>query len=237
MLVEGKGIVLTQLKYGDQSIIVHILHQTEGVRSYMVHAPRAKRSSLKCSFLQPLQLIDYIGQHRVDDRLDKIKEVSSVTPLHGIATHVVKSALAMFMGELLYRVLEGEEASEELFNYLEEFVLWLNASEDQLAEVPIQLMYRLSVELGFQPSAFDSGDYFDLREGRFTGTVTHPDYLDKEASVRWRRSLESLSASEAFKLNDLDRSLLLEDWISFFRIQKSGLREIKSLSILRALFH
>jgi DNA repair protein RecO (recombination protein O) len=237
MIRTNEGIVLHHLKYGDQSIIVHILHRERGVRSYMVHSPRSKKGNLRRSFFQPLQILTYVGQEKNDEQLGRIREVSELIPLHSIGSDVVKSSLAMFMGEVLYKTLKEDEGSTALFDELKIKVLQLESDQTLLSDLPIWTMYTLSRHLGILPSSEEEGSVFDLREGVFRGHCDHPDQLSTDAAELWRKALQELDSKSPLSLNPEERGINLDSWIYYFRVQRSGLGEFRSLSVLRELFH
>jgi len=237
MIGTTEGIVLHHLKYGDQAIIVHILTRDAGLRAYMIHSPRSKRGGLRRSFFQPLQILSFVGQHKEGDKLNRIREVSGITPLHSTGSDVVKSSLAMFMGELLFKVLKEDEAGSELFDILTEKIKEIEQDSCEMAGVPVWILYTLSLHLGFVPNTEKQGDYFDLREGIFCHQCLHPDHLSGINTQIWRTALGQLQRHGSIRLSAQERRLNLDDWMYYFRVQRSGLSEIRSLEVLRDLFH
>ena len=67
MLEKSKGVVLRQLKYNDESMIVDIYTEQRGAVSFMVRIPRSRKSASNLTLLRPLSLVDLEYEYRPHD--------------------------------------------------------------------------------------------------------------------------------------------------------------------------
>src|SRR5690606_20176040 len=99
--------------------------------------------------------------------LHTIKEVKInhlYTTLH---TNVVKSAVVMFLSEVLSSTLKEEEQNETLFSYLENTLLWFDTHE-AYSNFHLLFLLKLTKYLGFYPEINNMEfDYFNLQDGKF----------------------------------------------------------------------
>jgi len=241
MIRKTRGIVLHTTRYGESSLIVHCYTEQYGRQSYMVKGVRKSRKQNRSNLFQPLFILDFEVYHKNSLEIQMVKEVTRSTPLNSIPFDITKSTQAIFMAEVLYRVLKEEEHNPMLSHFLISTIRYLDALQDPSPDFHIIFMFQLSRYLGFYPqNNFGERDkYFDLRSGLFKSSLAHPDIqLDETESARWSyymdRNYQNMHESG---MNSQQRKNVLEKLIRFYRMHVDGMGDIRSLEVLHSFFH
>lgn len=230
-----------QLKYSETSLIVKIYTELFGLQTYLVKGARSKRSAFRASHFQPLTLLELVVYHRENNELQHIREAEISAPFHSISSDLRKSTIALFLSEILMKAVHEGEAHDEMFNFISSSLRFLDVQESGVEYFHLFFLAKLSLHLGFYPRGNPGrdGDYFDLREGKFTRTIPpHADYLDHDLGMK----LYMLSSSQAGVLATLTfdkrfREELLNAILLYYQIHLSGMGSVKSTEILREVFH
>ena len=190
-------IVLHTLKYGDTSLIVHGYTKEEGRVSFILRGA-FRQSSGKRSAPRP----EVVSLHSIREDFDKI-------------------SIAMFISELLYRTLLHSERDEELYDFLEDAVLRLEAFEGSPANFHLWFLARYAAFLGFP---FERG--FNLDYNPFTPQQT--------ARLR---TLHEASFEEAMvmAMTGAERKELIEAVIRWLEYHTGSRIELRSISVLHQL--
>ncbi|MDR2938263.1 MAG: DNA repair protein RecO, partial [Prevotellaceae bacterium] len=122
-----RGIVLHSIKYGDTSSIAYIYTDLHGRKTYMLNGVRGGKNKQRAALLQPLFLLDIeTYPERKSGGICRAKEFRASLPLQGISCNVHKNVVALFIGEVLYKLVREEEQNEPLFDFLHKHILLLN---------------------------------------------------------------------------------------------------------------
>jgi len=240
MTEKTKGIVLRQIRYGDNSRIIHIYTERFGKLVFMVKG-LGKRSKLQRAVFHPLSLLDLEISYKPARNLQHIKDLQLSVPLISLHTDIAKTTVALFISEVLSKTLREEEANPSLFGYLYHTVTALNNEQEQTGIYPLLFLGGFTRYLGFQPiNRFDEDNiYFDLREGAFVPSLpTHPDFMDKEDAEFFSALIDPSSGPEkklpAFTTGKKD---FLAKLLRYYSIHLEGMGKINSLDILHEIFH
>ncbi len=152
MQVKTKGIVLHQVKYSDSSNIVNIYTQQFGRMTFMVRGINRKKSSLRTALLQPLSVVEIDFMHHAKNNMHHLREIRVVQPFFDIPFNPVKVSLAMFLVEILHKILHHAEKDEYLYGFLEKSVFDLDKCDQGLANFHLYFLIQLSNQLGFFPN-------------------------------------------------------------------------------------
>ena len=107
---KGRGIVLHTLKYGDTSMVAYLLTDVGGRRSYMVQGVRSRSGrGSKLALFQPMFPVEFEGLESPRQQMDRFKEVRAGFVLQSLPFDVRKSTMALFMAEVLYRLVRESE--------------------------------------------------------------------------------------------------------------------------------
>jgi DNA repair protein RecO (recombination protein O) len=240
MIEKTLGIVLKQIKYGETSLIAHLYTRRWGRISIMVPAARTSSKNRKAHLFQPLTILELEVYYKAHRDLQKIKEVRNHSPLMHLTGDPVKSAIGLFLAEILSRALREEESNEELFDFLQSHIQFLDLADQGIANFHIYFLLRLSRHLGFNPGVppARSDLWFDLTTGGFTtAPPLHGSFLTPELTALMIRFLEvQASGLTSIVIDRRRRVELLEGILRYYYLHLEGLGEIKSHTVLQGLF-
>mgnify|MGYP002604061073 CR=1 FL=1 len=104
---KARGIVLHTLKYGDSGMVVYLLTDSGGRQSYMVQGVRSARGhGSKLALFQPMFAVEFEGLESSRMQMHRFREVRSGIVLQSLPFDVRKSTIALFMAEVLYRLVK-----------------------------------------------------------------------------------------------------------------------------------
>ena len=240
MLVTTRGIVLHVTPYNDNNAIVHVYTEAYGRTSYLVARHRKRKTLVSYALFMPLSVIEMEVEHLTTRDIQRVKETKICYPLSSIPSHPVKNTIALFLAEVLYRMICTKEADPKLFDYLCHSIQYLEILEQGIANFHLVFLIHLARYLGIFPNAelYTPGVFFDLLNGVFTSqTPDHPHYLNKEESVIFLRLLRLNYENMAlYSFSRKERSMIIQHILAYYRLHFIDFKEIKSLSIMQNLF-
>ena len=235
-----EAIVLRNVKYGEQKIIVDMFTRQCGRLSFAVQLPRTPHAKLKKQFFQPLTLLYIEADVRPQLQMQKISEVSLLSPLPSLLSNPFKLAIGLFVCEFLYYALRDEQQNEPLFDYVRTSIEWLDGRERDFANFHLVFLMHLSRFLGFYPNleGYQEGDIFDMRSAEFCRlTPVHRDFLMSQEAARIRLLMRmDFFSMHLFRLSHTERNRILELLIQYYRLHIPQFPELRSLPVLQELF-
>lgn len=215
MLHKTRGIVFKHFKYRDTSIIAKIFTEEFGLQTYMINGVRSKSSKGKIALYQPLTLLDLVVYYKESADINRISEVKCGSPFQTIPTDIKKTAIAMFMAEILYKCVKEEGEVHDLFEFIYHSLEILDHLESNFHNFHLQFMLKLSKYLGF---GMESSDFLDV-------------FYAEEAQLA--KELMDNSYEESAKLSNNSRRKMLDHIIKFFQTNVDSLKEINSIKVLQ----
>ncbi len=241
MLHKTRGIVLHHIKYAETSVIVTIYTESFGRQSYIINGVRSKKAKIKANILQPLFLLNMDVYHKPKNDLQRLKEVQYAYIFNSIPYDIRKSTLAIFIAEILYKVIQEHEPNTELFNYLYNSIQVLELKENGISNFHLYFLLHLTKHLGFFPNNnySEQNCFFDLNQGRFVQIKPINSISVDLESSKYLHHLLTFSEiqHENLKIPYNIRFNLLEHIVDYFIIHNEGIHSVKSLSILKEVFH
>ena len=239
MLQKIKGIVLHTVKYQESGLIVYMYTNAHGRQTYIAKGVHKTKSKKKSNIFQPLFLLDLEVSHREGASMQSIRECKLTVPFNTIHLDVYKSTIALFISELLYKVIREEEFNSGLFDFLYHSIQLFDELENGVSNFHLHFMVQLSRYLGFLPAVnADENRYFDMKSGNYTLIKPmHPLYFDT-ISTQILSELQQVSASyiHQIKINHQDRYVFLDKMIDFYSFHFDRILSIHSLSVLHEVF-
>ena len=237
---KGRGVVLHTLKYGDSSMVVYLLTDVGGRRSYMVQGVRsAKGRGSKLALFQPMFAVEFEGLESSRQQMDRFREVRSGVVLQSIPFDVRKSTVALFMAEVLYRLVKESEPNEPLFDFVWGSVEALDSLHEGVANFHLWFLANLSRFLGFFPgNDYASGDWFDFREGLYTKIrPAHVSCMTQQNA----RTLNDLVECDVrclgeIGLNRRQRVEFLDAMLVYYAYHLDAVNAVQSVKILQEVF-
>jgi DNA repair protein RecO (recombination protein O) len=237
MLHKTKGIILQTVNYSETSLIVKMYTRSFGLQSYMIKGTRSKKSKYKASLFQPLALVEMVVSNVNKNSLQRLSELNISHPYSSLPYDIIKSSIALFLNEVLYKAIHEGNPDEDLFDFIENSLLILDLKQENCSNFHIQFMVQLSRYLGFYPQ----GDFtyqtsiFDLREGCFVrNTPTHSFYLGNKLSTLLNNfRATNYELMHTIILDKTERKQLLNALILYYQLHIDTFKELKSQEVLQ----
>ncbi len=240
MEVKTKAIVLRTVKYGDSRMIVDMLTASVGRVSFACGLSKTNRGKIKKQLFQPLTLLDLVFDFRPTLELQRIKDVRMSRPFVSIPFDAYKLSIGLFLAEFLLYATKGEHEGNQLEEFTEKSLAWLDNAVDGFANFHLVFMIHVSLFVGFYPNldGYSDGAWFDMRDGSFTMSCpSHPDYLNPDDSRRilllTRMNFDNM---RLFRMNRDDRNRCLDVIMAYYRLHVPNFPVLRSLEVLRELF-
>ncbi|MEN3323942.1 DNA repair protein RecO [Mariniflexile soesokkakense] len=239
MLITTNAIVLSKLKYKDHDLIVKCYTQHLGVVSFLLRGIlKNKKSNTKLAYFQPLSQLQLSINYKENRSLQGIGDTKMNHVYSSLHTHVLKSAIVMFLSEVLSSTLKEEEPNETLFSFIETTLLWLDEQADY-SNFHLLFLLNLSKYLGFYPDTTHLDyAYFSLKEGKFE-TNQHDNYtISGENLILLKQLLgTTFDALPAVKINSKQRQSFLSMMLLYFELHLGSFKPPKSLQIFNQVFN
>lgn len=161
MLHKTRGVVFRFTKYGESSIIVNIFTEAFGLRSYIVNGVRSRTAKSRIALYQPLTLLDLVVYHRENANINRIKEVKCLYPYQSIHLDIKKSAVALFINEIINKTIKDESHADEMCGFMIKSFVTLDQMESQVENFHLRFMLKLSRLLGF--GAYNTNEILGAR--------------------------------------------------------------------------
>ncbi len=236
MIMSTKGIVLHCMDYSETSIIVKVYTEQLGLQSYIAKGVRKKGARIKRNLFTPLSVIQLVANHKEGEGLRIIRDASCFHHLNGIATDMSKTAVSIYISELLTRSFSAQMADPNLFTFIEDSILDLNNTEDSVAGFPLAFTIGLTQFMGFDPhNNFDTRNtYFDMVGGDFCSQPPeHAYYFPSPLSNSLSEAITAISSGVMnIKADHAVRNELLAKMLMYYRIHIPTFGEIKSVQVL-----
>lgn len=210
-----------------------------------VLVPRSKRKATPTRYsLFPLSEIELTADRSPHRELAMVREVKLLAPNHRLQIELAKQSQAMFISELLYRILTHPEADEALYDYLSLSMQVLDSLRQGVANFYICFAYRLLHHLAIAPS-IDSEDaaalrggsllWYDLEEVCYTPTPSNPRHALRPVEALHLSLLERMHYGNlgAYRYSRADRGLIIDRILLYYRLHLPPFPALKSLGILR----
>ena len=241
MLTRTRAIILSNRKHKENAAILQLYTEEYGRCSYILYGVQSKRNGKRQSFLQPFSTVIVEGESQPKRELQQIKEIKSDYPHTNLLFDPYKSTIALFLSEVLLKVLNTNEKDKPLFSFLHHSVRYLDLAEKGVANFHITFLIRLTQFLGFFPALendrFDR-HYYDLKQAHFTPVKPlHKHYLiPQEAAFLPQLTRISYNNMHQFRFSRQERVELLEKILSYYKLHLQEFGEIQALYVLKEVF-
>ncbi|MBP5560681.1 MAG: DNA repair protein RecO [Muribaculaceae bacterium] len=234
------GIVLNVVKYNDRHHIARIYTRERGMMSFLVQQGNTPAARQRRALFMPLSPIAFEAHLTPQRDIHSLHGTRRTAVPVSISSEPTKTTIALFLGELLSRVIIEQERNEPLYDFLEASIDLLENATRGVANFHICFLYHLGQFIGIQP---DTGSYaperwFDMDEGTFTTAVpsTHRGLPPEQARVIHLLSRMTFANMHLFRFNHHERNAMLDTILSYYRLHHSALGAMRSPDVLKQLF-
>lgn len=225
MLHKTRGIVLSYIKFRETSIIVKIYTEEFGLQTYIENGVRSAKSKGKIALFQPLTLVDMVVYFKTGVEIQRISEIKCHTPFFSIPTDIKKSALGIFVTEILSLTLREHTENNALFSYISDALIFLENHEEQIENFHLFFLIGLSRFLGFGPESVRD-IVRQMLENAIPVTTEIQHVLKKVIETPFG---ENLGIGKAQRMASLDVL------IDFYRINLDSFSGVRSIAVLKEL--
>lgn len=235
MLQKTKGIVVKTTKFSESSLVVKVFTELFGMRTYMVRGVRKKKSRTPMNLFQPLTLLDLIVYEKAGRDIQQVKEVKAAYIFSSIPYEMSKSSMIIFLNEVIYKAIGEEECNENMFQFIEQSLLYLDQAEERYQNFHLWFMTHFTRFLGFEASDNYSAQqkFFDMQEGRFT-SLKLPEIISIHpplSGLFFQLHRDGIFG-ESLDINRMHRKELIAKLHQFYQFHLPNFSEIKSLQVL-----
>ncbi|MDR3366234.1 MAG: DNA repair protein RecO [Prevotellaceae bacterium] len=236
-----RGIVLHSIKYGETSLVAHLYTDMQGRQTYMLNGVRGATQRQRSSLIQPLFLLDIEAYPaRRQGAMRRMKEFRASVPLQSLPFDVHKNVIALFIGEVLYKLIREEEQNEALFGFLHRYILLLDEMQRGVYCFHLYFLAQLARHLGFFPGNAHSEEYayFDMKNGVFVPFAPqHGVFMDKPTSALLGTLIgAALGDLQHIHAPRAQRNLLLQKLLDYYCTHLGMANPIRSLAVLEEVF-
>ncbi|MDN3664794.1 DNA repair protein RecO [Algibacter miyuki] len=239
MLVTTQAIVLSKLKYRDNDLIVKCYTQQLGVVSFLLRGVlKSKKGGARTAYFQLLSQLQLTLNYKDNRSLQTLTDVKLNHLYSSLHTHVLKSAIVMFLSEVLSSGLREEEENETLFSYIETTLLWLDV-QSEYANFHLLFLLNLTKYLGFYPDIKNSDSrYFNLVEGKFQDTPDNRNTITGEDLGLLKQLLgTTFDDLPTVKINGKQRQSFLNMMLLYFELHLGSFKPPRSLQVFNQVFN
>jgi len=237
MLSKTKGIVFKTIKYGDRKLIAKIYTDTHGLQSFFISLGSTSKAKIKPALLQPLTQVEVETSVRESKQFAVIKDIRCNYQYTDIPLNMYKNSISIFINEILFASIKEEEANSNLFEFITTAFQWLDHCTEHFINFHLYFLIELSKHLGFYPQNNFTVNlpYFDLQEGAFVSKIpTHLEYLNPEnGKLISDLLMVDLRNIRYYHVSGQERADLLNNLLYFYRLHVAGIKEVKSLQVLK----
>lgn len=233
MKITEKGILIHRFDYSETSLIVQLLTEIEGLKSFLFQGAKRKKGMV----FSPLSLVEFTYYKRKDSDLGKLTELNLLETNHEIVFSPLKSSIAFFIAELIQKTCKPGHVDKAFFEFIWFEIIWIAHSEE-LGNYIFWFLGQFANFSGIQPIVeSENPTIFDLKNGKLTSLrPTHLEYIEG-SDIHWFENciLYPKEAFLALQIPQIEKRFCIEKWIKYFDFHFHGLRELKSLEIIRSI--
>jgi len=219
VLYKTRGVVFRLTKYGETSIIVSIFTELFGLQSYIVNGVRSSSKKSKIALYQPLTLLDMVVYHKENANILRIKEVKCFHSYQSINREVKKSAIAMFVNEVMNKCVKEQSHASEIYEFIASSLVQLD-EHTHSENFHLHFLLGLSKHLGFGPNLTD-----EVLGG----------HIMSEEEESLLKSLLAADYTSTLVMNYQQRQNILKSLLRFYATHIDNFGEMKSLPVLREI--
>ena len=156
-------IILQRTKLGERQLVLHTLSAEYGSRSFICAVPRSGALTL------PLSIVEATLIPNSKSDLWRVKDLCPLSPLDNLRSSMTKNAIALFMSEVLYRILKDGESEDGLYEWTKGMIEELDEIKGSTADFPLHFLLGLCTALGFKPDSDRLSPYVEGTPSPATG--------------------------------------------------------------------
>ncbi|PKO99519.1 MAG: DNA repair protein RecO [Bacteroidetes bacterium HGW-Bacteroidetes-8] len=233
-------IVLHTIKHKESGIIVQGYSNRAGRETFFLRGGSKKIRGSNLSQLHPLSVIDVTLSSFKLSEIPIIKEFSPALRVNAIRGDLFKSAIALFISELVYKTIKEQEQNNDLYSFLVNSIKILEEIKFGTANFHPYFMIGFCRQIGYSPETTIQGDgmLFDIPSAKYISTTERGEYCfgPDESSLLYRLSATPLQEIASIKSTGNQRYMLIKEMIRYISFHTGFDVKIESLEVLHEVF-
>lgn len=240
MTLKTRAIILQVSKYSDSKLMLNTFSEEFGRMSFALNISAKKNGASVLPYCQSLfqNEIEYVGSN---SQVKTVKNISPVVNYISIPKNATKTSIVMFISEVLLKTLTFSETNKELYRFISTSLELLDQESYKGSNFHLKFLMQLSKYIGFFPLNRYSAltPCFDVSKSVFCQDYSANSHFIREPFSKVFSDILDLDllSCEEIPLNGSQRSFLLEKIMDYYRYRFDTLNQIKSLDVLRTVFH
>ena len=176
--------------------------------------------------------------HRENKQLQYIKEFRRDYVYQSIPFDTLKSAIALFLLELISKSIREHEQNSEMFEFIYESLCVLDRSERLNPDYHLLFLVHFARHLGFAPHAnfSEQNAFFEMTEGLFIKQQSELNVMSRiESKVLSDLILANPFANAPLKITRQERRQMMFNLIRYYQLHLENF-SLKSPEILEDIF-
>ena len=216
MWKNSEFILLHTTRFGEKSMVLHTLSKEYGRKGFFVK--NILRRSVTSMFF-PLGILEADIMETSRSGLFTARNPALSYPLSGIRNDLRKSAISIFISEVLYRVVKEGLTDRPLYDMCEKNILLLDAMEEDFSNFHLYFLLEFIMALGFSPEPHDLAPFMGERMSLVSDFIGKP-----------------FSEAMLVPLTGEMRNEIAEKLLKYIEFHTESAVNVNSLKILHELF-
>ena len=238
MVTSTSAIVLSKIRYKDNDIIVKLFTKEYGAISFIVKGSQnSKKNKIKYVYFQELTILEIQFNYNLKRDLQYIKDIELKHNYTSSHTDLVKVSVIMFLSEVLSNVITHQKRDIQLYNYIEESLIWYDINKSNTYFHMIFLI-ELTRYLGFYPDILSNNfKYFNLEGGSYEKSKTSEYSITGDSLNLFNQILGiKFDSNPLPTLNSKDKMEIINIILTYYKLHINNFKPIKSLEIVKNIF-
>lgn len=238
MITSTSAIVLSKIRYKDNDIIVKLFTKEYGAISFIVKGSQnSKKNKIKYVYFQELTILEIQFNYNLKRDLQYIKDIEIKHNYTSSHTDLVKVSVIMFLSEVLSNVITHQKRDIQLYNYIEESLIWYDINKSNTYFHMIFLI-ELTRYLGFYPDMLSNNfKYFNLEGGSYEKSKTSEYSITGDSLNLFNQILGiKFDSNPLPALNSKDKMEIINIILTYYKLHINNFKPIKSLEIVKNIF-
>ncbi|MFL2570260.1 MAG: DNA repair protein RecO [Parvicellaceae bacterium] len=230
-----EGLFLSSHPYTDNSIIVQLFTHKYGRKSFIFKGVRRKNSPY---IFQPFHFIEFFSNFKIEKSINSASQHALVFPCHQTTNDIRKTSVAIFLTEILNRLLKEGDSSASMYLFIKNSFLLF---EIQPFNPCFHLVFlaQLFSFLGIDPKNnwSEINKFFSIKHACFTNEKE--DYtIEKDASKAFSLVLgTNIDKFETLHFNKTNRAVILEIVFDYLAYHFNfNAKQISSHKVFKTIF-
>ena len=240
MLSPIKAVALRTIKYDDRHSIVTVWSAEHGRLALLVPASGSREACRMRAIMMPLGLFEGVVDMRPGRDLFNIRDVRPMVVLSSLSVSPAKAVVAMFLAEVLEKVLRDTPPDSVLAEFVFDAVVVLDSMSPRgVANFPIVFLCRLAGMLGVEPDigGWEKGRMLDMTDGvyRSSASLTGRSLNSEESQIAALVQRMSFSSAQRIPFTRRLRREIIDTILEYYSMHLTPVDSLRSLSVVKDL--